>query len=119
MVTEFKVLAASARDLIAAPLNSGNVLALRGTITSISYETYAKGSNALLASGTLDKAVVMFTSAQSWSLDTIGYTFLWNAPGTLWPLANKKYRIVVTFTPTTGNPYVLVWEADTTSTTGA
>jgi len=112
---EFDEYAGSARGLFARPVMPGNIIALREHIQAIKYEVFLDGGS-LGTPVDLVVADVMLTALAEWRLDKIGYSFVFEAPGTLWPLAAKRYRVVVTFTQTSlagGKNFILVWQVNT------
>jgi hypothetical protein len=112
----FEELAGSGRGLMAGIIMPNNVFALQSHIHLVSYEAKNITDNLPPLTGSLTVADVMKTSAQPWSRDSVGYGFLWQAPGTLWLLPAKVYRIVVTFTqiPAIGGlSFKLAWEVTT------
>lgn len=116
-IFKFNTWAGSSRGLLARPILPNNVVCFRADIQSISYRVVDLDTLAEV-SGMLVVNDVMFTTLQlPWKPDTTGYTFNWGAPGTLWPLPNKKYRIVLTFLLVPilfgGASFILVYEANT------
>lgn len=114
LVESFTVFAGSAKGLTARPIGPDDVEATAANLASITYKSFDEATGLLIASGTLTLADVMLAEAGSWKFSP-GYTFRWAAPGTLWPLANKSYRIQLTFTPAAADvpPYFLAWQANT------
>lgn len=115
-IYRFDEWAGSGRGLEARPIMPNDIVALLSHIQSITYEVNDILIPGTIVSGSLDPDDVMFEEAQAWDKDDEGYTFLWNAPGTLWPTAGKKYRIVVAFVQTAlqgGNTFLRVWEVTT------
>lgn len=120
-VLHFAPFAASSKGLLARPILPRNVPALQSHIQSISYAVHNLTDGGAPVTGNLVVATVMQAALQPWTLDSIGYSFLWAASGTLWPLADKSYRILVTFTTTAAEEslqFTLAWQADTSSPTG-
>lgn len=113
-ILKFDQWISSARGLISKVVLPSNVLGLREHFASGSYSVTKLGSADPPATGPLDIATVMFVAPQTWSRDPQGMTFLWQAPGTLWPTVGN-YRIVITLvtTPLLGNlGILLVFEAN-------
>jgi hypothetical protein len=113
-VEAFEVFAGSAKGLQARPLNADGSIATSENIASIAYASFDESNGEKVAFGELDVADVMHSSPQSWDVDEDGCTFHWPAPGSLWPAADKRYRVQITFTPVGGElPYMLAWQAMT------
>lgn len=104
-------LAGSGRAMLARPYGPDNAMAVPADIDTIAYAAHVKGNATPFTSGSLTVADVLLDTPVAWDVDDTGYTFIWPAPGTLWPTAGTTYRIIVTFTPSNGDPaYLLVWE---------
>lgn len=122
-VLVFDVFANSGVGFMARPLLPNNEICYQTNVGSIDYSVQNKTDGGAPVTGTLDPAIVMFPATQPWKFDSSGYTFLWAVPGTLWPNADKVYRIAITFTlnaPGTqfhGFSFVLAWEPKTTNPT--
>jgi hypothetical protein len=120
-IFRFEVWAGSARGFLARPILPTNIAALREHIASITYDVYNITDGGAAVSGVLDVNTVMMAAlTKPWKADTTGYSLLWDAPGTLWPLAAKQYRIVLTFTTVVAlgsKSFIEVWEATTKSPT--
>lgn len=102
-VYQWEELAESARGLLARPYLPNNVVVLRSHIASITYEVYEVGGSGTPVIGTLVVSEVMLTAPSgknTWDKDAIGFTFVWEADGSLWPDPDKTYQIVVIFTTT-------------------
>lgn len=115
-IFRFTEFCGSGRGLIAGPILPNNQIAKKSDISVISYEVKNITDNTPSVTGSLDVDDVMFDTPQPWDYDKRGYTFLWRAPGTLWPLPKKSYRVKVTFTtvPALGSiSFFLVWQVDT------
>jgi hypothetical protein len=100
-VMEWDEIADSARGLLARPILPGNIIALREHIDTITYEIYKVGSSDPPVTGILDVADVMLVAPsgkKTWRKDEIGFTFNWQADGSLWPTAGESYQIIVIFT---------------------
>lgn len=113
-VFKFEEFAGSGKGLLAAPILVDNELAVLDDIDSISYRVI-KLSDGSEVSGSIDLSA-MKSTPQPWNRDSVGYTFLWNAPGTLWPDPNEKYRIIVTFNtvPALGGfSFIKIWQVST------
>lgn len=119
LVESFEVFAGSAKGLTARPIGPDDVEATADNLASITYESFDEATGDLVASGALVVADVMLAEPQSWSEDRVGYTLLWPAPGTLWPLPNKRYRVQLTFTQSGLDPFFLAWQANTRKVFGA
>jgi hypothetical protein len=115
LVESFTVFAGSGKGLTARPIGPDDVEATADNLESITYESFDEATSTLVASGTLVIADVMLEEPGTWPKDTTGYTLLWPAPGTLWPTADKRYRVQLTFTPLDEDvpPYFLAWQANT------
>jgi hypothetical protein len=116
----------NARPLVSRPILpwTFNSPAFKQHIHSISLSVYVGG--VLQGSPiTLDVDKVMFEDRQEWGKDRNGYTFLYPAPGSLWPDPDKTYRVVITFVPKDddGGPlathtFIEIWEVTTISHLG-
>lgn len=113
-IHRFEVWKQSGRGLLARPVLPNNIVATRDMIDSISYAVYdlADVSDPTFT-GNLVVADVMLTEPATWTIDTKGYTFLWGAPGSLWPNAGT-HRIIITFNVKPANGgyiFIEVYEA--------
>lgn len=118
---QFSEWAASGRGLRARPIKPDGSAFLQVDIDTISYEVWNVTDKTGPEVGTLDPAEVMLTELASWEKDDVGYSFVWYANGDLWPTADKKYRIVVTFLTSTDFDNVefkLGWEVSTRAPQG-
>lgn len=116
-IFKFQEYAGSGRALVGALRFFDNTLTLLEHIASISYKVVK------LSDGTVVTGIVPLNAMKSapvpWRRDSYGYTFLWNAPGWLWPTAGERYRIIVTwitvptYTPAPSAPFIKVWEVTT------
>ncbi len=116
-VFRFKEYAGSGRGLQARPILPGNRIAFLVDIDTITYAVYNTTDRGPAVTGTLVPADVMLAAVATWARDTKGYSFLWPAPGSLWPLAGKVYRVVVTFhlvNVDEGDAFIEAWEVTTT-----
>ncbi|GAA4442978.1 hypothetical protein [Bremerella cremea] len=89
-------------------LNSGS-LVQQADLEKIEY-LVLRGVNAV-GSDELEAAEVIHNVLQTdarWKPDKTGYNFEWDAPHTLFP-QEDAFTVVVTFTPTSGNPVVAKW----------
>lgn len=113
---KFEEYANSSRGLLARNYLPNNAIAYLANISAISYEIINLTDGLPGVTGSLTVADVMFASLQTWTIDNIGYTFLWELPGSLLPLAGKTYRIILTFTTSVAlgsKNFIRTWEADT------
>lgn len=123
-VISFTTHAGNVLPLVARPVlpNTYNTPAYQANISTITYAIYNVTDGGAALTGSLTVADVMFAALQTpWDVDTTGYTFLWaplHAAACAWPLANKTYRIVLTFTTTTSLEFKRVWEVETTDPSG-
>lgn len=113
-VFKFSEFKNSARGLVARLVLPTNEVAENADILSIGYEVFNVTDGGASVTGAVDNDSVSDDLAE-WAVDDIGYNFLWVAPGTLWPLAGKVYRVVVTFAIDADEPYniIEVWEVTT------
>lgn len=121
LALKFYEWAGSSRGLQSRPMLADNTPLYQSGVDSISYDVYNVTDNLGPVTGTLDPNEVMFAALQEWEKDDEGCSFIWQAPGTLWPLANKTYRIVVTFLTTTDHgsvEIIHVWEVITRNPEG-
>ena len=117
-VYRFKEYAGSGRGLMARPVLPGNRIAFLADIESIDYAVYNTTDGGPAVTGSLVVADVMLAAVDTWARDGKGYSFLWPAPGSLWPLAGKVYRIVVSFhlkEDGAGDVFIETWEVTTTN----
>lgn len=125
LIYEFTEFAGSGRGIMALPLLPNNVIAYKSDIEAIGYAIYDLTAGGPPVSGAIDPNFTMFDTPIKWAQSMKGATFNWPAPGTLWPLPNKRYRIVVTFTIIdphpdlylSGKSFILAWEVITKSPT--
>lgn len=93
----------SGRALMARPRMPNGQTAYQDDINTIAYAVFTEGNPTAVTSGTLDPLDVMRLEGdeetEGWAADTIGATFIWPAPGSLWGAAAAIRRIVVTCTP--------------------
>lgn len=91
-------------------LNSGDYITQSdfGTITYIVKE----GPTTIVSSTSLTVADVvsdtLVTNDARWTTDTTGYNFVFDVPYTAFP-TQGTHRVVVTFTPSSGNPVKAAW----------
>lgn len=125
-VFSFERFAGSGKGLRARPILGDGEAATPENIYSISYRVRNVTDGLTSGSTDLDVDEVLFATARAWTKYRNGYTFLFNAPGTLWPDPNKVYRILVTFVPKDANgdadtqrAFTEVWEVTTTDPLGS
>lgn len=108
----------------------------QATINTISFRVweYASWDDAKLdrdgseigTQASLDKTIVVFDTLQTdayWesppgsgnAIDDTGYNFRATIPPARFPSAAKWYRVEITFTPTAGDAFKIVWVASTTA----
>lgn len=104
----------SGRGLRARPeLADGGIMSL-ADVVSIAYSVTELPSGSP-ATGSLTPSDVMFDSEQTPWDQGGGYTFQWQAPGSLWPTASKQYFVDVAFTCSDGLVYKHAWQVTTTA----
>jgi hypothetical protein len=104
----------AARGLQARPILADSLTMYLADVASISYTVTNLTDGGSPVTGTLTPADVMFDTKQiPWTEDRIGYTFLWQAPGSLWPTASKQYHIDVHLVGTDGCTYKHAWVVTT------
>lgn len=104
----------------------------QATITSIAYVVHEYASqqeaerdingSAVGTAGTLTKTDVVFDTLQTgapWTYDTTGYNFRFTLPGTRRPTGGKWHRVEVTFTPSSGEAFPIVWIIETKALAGS
>lgn len=106
----------------------------QATITSIAYRVfeYASEQEAKLdtngsevgESATLTKTDVVFDALQTgapWdsAKDAVGYNFRFTLPSARRPTGNKWHRVEVTFTPSSGEAFAIVWIIETSALAGS
>lgn len=102
-ILQFSVAILSSRGLLARAILPNNAVAVKADIDSIQFSVKKRGSSAPAETGTLNVAEMMLDAPAPWSKDKKGYTFLWPAPGTLWP-DEAQYRITITLVIKTPYP---------------
>lgn len=120
-VFTFCEMAGSSRGLQARIVLADDSAALRDDITAIGYAVYNVTDETGPVTGVLDPVDVMLTALAEWDVDDVGYSFIWQAPGTLWPDADKQYRIAVTFLTSAEHgavDIIQVWEVEAGSLSG-
>jgi len=89
--------------------------------SSITYAVYDRTSNApqtALTTGSMTVASVVFDTLQTdvrWVADTTGYNFRYDAVGSIVPSPGRVYRVIVTFTPSSGQAFQAIWDHTTVS----
>mgnify|MGYP000105578392 CR=1 FL=1 len=85
-------------------------------ISSIAYSVFDLSDTAtVVTSGSLTVSNVIFDTLQTdarWDADSTGYNFRWDIPASLFPTGGKDYRIEIAFTPTGGEVFHVVAEAN-------
>lgn len=112
-------IAAGSNVFLARIENTAGQLITQSTVSSIAYASWDVTNAALVVTGTLTVATVVFNTAQDDDLwedvnDTNsqpGYNFRWVTPTTLLPKGNTRYIVTVQFTMTNGS--VIVQNFDT------
>lgn len=100
-IFRFDEFASSGRGLLAAVMLPQNRLAVAADVATISYEVKNITDGGASVTGSVPLST-MYAAPQEWDRDDVGYTWAWAADGSLWPLANKIYGLVVTFTTVAG-----------------
>jgi hypothetical protein len=104
----------AARGLLCRPELASGEPAFAADIASIAYTVTNLTDGGTPVTGTLTPAVVMFDTLQTpWKPDRVGYTCLWQAPGSLWPGAGKQYHVDMHFIGTDGFTYKHAWVVTT------
>lgn len=105
--------------LMARLRNPAGVYVTQASLSSIGYTIFDLGSSTPAtptASGTLTIASTIFDALQldaRWTIDSIGYNWLWLAPGALFPNQATEYRVKILLTSTDGNQYPAVYQLTT------
>lgn len=90
--------------------NGANIV--QADVSSIAFSVYdLADTDAATATGALSVASVVFDSLQTdarWTVDSIGYNFAWDMAYTIFEDGGTTYRVEVTFTPASGDPFHLV-----------
>jgi hypothetical protein len=113
-IFSFEEFNGSGKSLLAAPYLVGNTLLTAADVEAITYKI-KKMSDSSEVTGSVPLDAMLAVPAE-WNRDEIGYTFQWDAPGTLWPDAGEVYRIIITFTLIAalgGGSFKKVWEVTT------
>lgn len=96
--------------------NDGTYLQ-QADLSSITYSVFDKAdTSTATAEGTLTIDDVVFDTLQTdsrWGVDSLGYNFAWEAPGTLFPAGGKTYRVECWCTTISGSVFPLVFEHTT------
>lgn len=114
---KFKEYAGSGKLLRAALRQFDDTMLVNADIDSMEYKV-VKLSDLTFVTGVVPSDA-MKAAPVEWHRDENGYTFGWAAPGSLWPDAGEKYRIIVTFntaptyTPAPSASFVKVWQVET------
>lgn len=89
----------------------GNNIA-QADVSSIAFSVYdLADTSAASATGTLAVASVVFDALQTdsrWTVDSTGYNFAWDVAYTIFADGDTTYRLEVTFSPASGDPFHLV-----------
>lgn len=84
----------------------------QATISSISHKVTDLNTNTALTSGALTVASVVYDTLQTdarWTADTTGYNFAYVIPDTVIASGGTSVVVDVTFNPTTGQDFAVVW----------
>lgn len=125
------VVAGSGVSLLARLLgNDGNLLT-QASLSSIAYSVYNVTDSASGGAGTLTVSSVIFDSLQQsdrrWRVDSIdrpgvdgryGYNFAATLAASLFTSGGDVHQVDVTFTPASGEPFVVVWRFTPVETFG-
>ena len=85
-------------------------------LTSITYAVHDTADGAEIGTGTLTIADVVYDTLQLddlWDEDQTGYNFRWDVNPTLIPEGDKHYRFEITFTPSSGFAFKVVYDVET------
>lgn len=99
--------------------NPAGAYVTQASLASLAYSIFDLKSltpTIATATGTLTIATAIFDALQKdarWTVDSIGYNFLWLAPGSLFPNAPNEYRVKILFTGTDGTVFPLVFQPTT------
>jgi hypothetical protein len=88
---------------------SANVASIELTVTN------AAGTTTYTASPDPATAIVDLTVNAMWTVDPIGYNFIFVIPGSAWPDAGYYY-VLFTFTDTASNTFPLSWQGTAAGT---
>lgn len=115
----FDEYAGSSRDLICAPKRTQKLLYLAPDIAAITYlVNHFPQGGAPQEPGQMGNVPLsaMLATPVEWHRDKLGYSFIWTAPGTLWPTPGQQYRLILTFTTSValgGKPFIKTWHVTT------
>ena len=103
--------------LMARVLNSsGNPISQAGT-TSVAYSIFdTSRASKVIGSGTRTVGAVIYDTYQdddAWSVDSIGYNFRDTPAASNFPIGGRTYRVEYKITPSSGDPYYVVFEVTT------
>ena len=113
---------ANTGESLMARLTVADAVKVRSEVTSIAYSIQEQQWNSTTrewesdgtapVTGALVVATVMMTVVTAWGKDEGGYTFKWDAAGTLWPTADIAYEVTVSFV-VSSITYRLKWMVET------
>ena len=113
-VTQGAVWAAFEAIFLARVVDRAGTAITQSAISSIAYTVReAEGDETQTATGTLDKTTAIYDTLQTgglWDADLTGYNFYGVLTGTCFPTYGVRYRVEFVLTPTSGNPYPIVYE---------
>ncbi len=114
VVYESSVWAGFEALFLARVVNKSGAHITQAGVSTITYSVReAEGDEAATASGSLTVSEVVYNTLQYgglWDVDLDGYNFFAALPGACFPTAGTRYRVEFVLTPTSGNPYPLVFE---------
>lgn len=109
----------TATPLIARIRATSGTYITQASLSSIAYSVFDLTAvpAAIVTSGTISKSSTVFDTLQTsdarWTVDSVGYNFLWIAPASLFPLAPRKYQVEITFTTTDSYKLRVVFQPKT------
>lgn len=117
LAQKVRVIANSGATLMARLRRNDGTTLVPADVNSVAIKVY--DDTGKLTATLPGSAYTIFSSLQvdaRWVIDSIGYQFAVNVPGTAWTKGNVTYRVEAAITPAVGNLFFVLWDCDTTLT---